>query len=105
LLPNIKYTLVFDEKVDREDLEKLKSNALDDQYLEEIKEEEKIGEQVQEEQIMRAHSLNSHDAEEDQPAGACGLEPESISDELAQTEGQQQDDEGADFVPKYLENY
>jgi hypothetical protein len=43
-MPNIKYTLVFDEKVDRAELEKLKSNALDDPFLEEIKEEEKIGE-------------------------------------------------------------
>jgi hypothetical protein len=45
-MPNIKYQLVFDERVDRAELEKLSSNAQEDPLLEEIKEEEKIGEQV-----------------------------------------------------------
>jgi hypothetical protein len=40
--------------VDRAELEKLTSNAQEDALLEEIKEEEKIGEQVQEQEIKRA---------------------------------------------------
>lgn len=58
-MPSIKYTLVFDERVDRADLEKLNrkdtdteagTGAAEDDLFEEIKEEEKIGELDQQDQ-------------------------------------------------------
>ena len=78
--------------MDRAELEKLNAQAPEDPLLEEIKEEEKIGEQAQEQEIRRAQSLQSQEHEGDHAFG--GLEPEPVSDEhLAQMDGQQQEQE------------
>ena len=92
-MPSIKYMLVFDERVDRPELEKLmeatkKEKKEQDQLLEEIKEEEKIGEREAAQQQKLGEKggpeLSNHsDNEEGHGHGNDNdAEPEIIGDEL-----------------------